>query len=314
MLGLACSLAVFAGGASAKDLTFGYVAANMTWPSNGSAAKGFEEAAKKAGAKAVIINAQGSSQEQANAIQDLISQGVDAVGFMPVDSVSAQSFADTLTKAGLPSGSVAVPVGDAKRAFEDVYPNLNVLVAPNDTTMGQQSAKLAADLLKGVQGTAKIAIVEGDPSLQLVKWRSEGFRKGLDESGLKYEIVAAQPTDWTPEKGEAVCQNFLTAHPDLNLIFSHADDMAIGCARAVSSSGKDVHIVATSGGSKLGNAAIVAGEVVGSTCVQFSKEGRLLFEALHDAVTGKDTKKARLVAVETPTITKGNVASCTPDW
>jgi len=41
-------------------------------------------------------------------------------------------------------------------------------------------------------------------------------------------IVASQSGDWTAEKGEAACQNILSAHPDVDLFFNQADDMVVG--------------------------------------------------------------------------------------
>src|SRR5258708_8305073 len=79
--------------------------------------------------------------------------------------------------------------------------------------------------------TAKIGIVEGTAGVAAVKQRTQGFKQGLAKMGAKYEIVAAQPTDWTAEKGEAVCQNILTAHPDVNLFFSPYADLHIASTR-----------------------------------------------------------------------------------
>ena len=160
----------------------------------------------------------------------------------------------------------------------------------------------------------KIAIVEGAPGYSAVIQRSAGFKKALDAAGIKYDVVGSQPTDWTPEKGEAVCQNFLTATPDIDLIFSQADDMALGCARAIESAGSKAKLIATSGGSKLGNAAIAAGELDGSVCVKPKMLGQLMFKALHDAATNPSAPKAQLVSVDLPIITKDTLAQCPAEW
>jgi hypothetical protein len=64
---------------------------------------------------------------------------------------------------------------------------------------------------------ATIAIIEGAPRNAVVEQRIRGFKKGLDAAGQKYEIVGSQPSDWTPENGQTICQNFLTSKPRLDL-------------------------------------------------------------------------------------------------
>jgi len=306
--------ALSVGTASAKELVFGYVPANMAYPYNVATVNGFEEEAKAAGVKTIILDPRGEVSKQGNAIDDLLAQKVDAIGFLPLDSVVAESFVDKITAAGLPSAAVAVQVGDpAKRATKDVYPNLTALIAPDDVLMGEQSAKLAISLLPKDK-TVKIAIVEGAPGYASVTQRTEGFQKGLDAAGIKYEIVGSQPTDWTPEKGEAVCQNFLTATPDIDVIYSHADDMAVGCARAISAAGSKAALVSTSGGSKLGNSAISAGELAGTVCMRPGSLGRAMFKALYDAVKNPGGPKAQYVTIDTPILTKENLESCPPEW
>ena len=307
--------AVLGPAASAQELTFGYIPASMVYPYNVATAAGFEEAAKEAGVATVVLDPQGEVEKQGNSIDDLIAQGVDGIGFLPLDSVVAESFVDRISEAGIPVAAIAVQVGDpATRQFADVYPGLNALVAPNDVDMGQRAGTLALMLLEGLDHPAKIAIIEGAAGYAAVQQRSEGFTKALDEAGFEYEVVGSQPTDWTPEKGEAVCQNFLTTNPDIDLFFSHADDMAIGCARALDASGSEAKLIATSGGSQLGNAAIEAGELDGSVCMRPKLLGSLLFRVLHDAATGQNTAKAQFVTLDLPIITKDNLDTCPAEW
>lgn len=301
--------------ASAQELTFGYIPGSMTYPYNVATAAGFEEAAKEAGVATVVLDPQGEVERQGNSIDDLIAQGVDGIGFLPLDSVVAESFVDRIEEAGIPVAAIAVQVGDpATRQFADVYPGLNALVAPNDVDMGERAGTLALTLLEGLGHPAKIAIIEGAAGYAAVQQRSEGFTKALDAGGLEYEIVGSQPTDWTPEKGEAVCQNFLTTNPDIDLFFSQADDMAIGCARALEASGSEAKLIATSGGSQLGNAAIAAGELDGSVCMRPKLLGSLMFRVLHEAATGQNTAKAQFVTLDLPIITKDNLDTCPAEW
>jgi ribose transport system substrate-binding protein len=300
--------------ADAKQLTFGYVPASLEYPYNVSTAQGFKEAAEAAGVKTVVLDPRGSVEKQGNAIDDLISQKVDAVGFLPLDSVVAESFVDKLNAAKIPVVAIALQVGDsAKRQLTDPYPGLSALVATDNYKAGYVSGEMAAGLLPK-DHVAKIGIVMGDPAYTIVKLDTEGFRAALDKAGAKYKIVAEQPTNWTPDQGEAVCQNFLTAHPDMDLIFSQADDMAIGCSRAISAANSKVKLIATGGGSKLGHDAIQAGEMYGSVCTRPKLLGTLMFKAMYEAVTKPDTPKARFISYEMPEITKDKIDDCPEQW
>ena len=314
-LGLAVSAAALAmatGAATAKDVTIAYVANSMQYPYDAALGKGFQEECKKLGCKAIVIDPRSSVERQGNAIDDLIAQKVDGIAMIATDAVVAVGWVDKLSDAKIPFVAAAAVIGDPDK-IRQVNPKLTALVVTDDVAAGQRAGELAAKLLpKGK--VAKIGIVEGAPGFAVVRQRTEGFRKALDSAGVKYEIVASQPTDWTPAKGESVCQNIMTANPTLDMFFSHADDMALGCARAIKAANSKVKLVSTGGGSKLGNDAIANGEFDGSVCTKPGTLGRLAARALYDAATGKNTKKGQFVTYETPAITKANLKDCPPEW
>ena len=299
-----------------QPLTFGYVPASLEYPYNVSTANGFTEAAAAAGVKTVVLDPRGSVANQANAIDDLLTQHVNAIGFLPLDSVVAESFVDRIKEKNIPVVAIALQVGDsAKRKIDDPYPGLSALVVTDNYKASLESGKMAAGVLpKG--RTAKIAIVMGDPAYAIVRMNNEGFRAALDQAHADYQVVAEQPTKWTPDEGEAVCQNFLTAHPQLDLIFSHADDMAIGCARAIDAANARtrVKLIATGGGSRLGYEAIRSGEIYGSICTRPKLLGELMFKAMYEAATNPNTRSGRYVTYDMPAITKDTLESCPERW
>lgn len=308
------ALAMTAGIAAAEEVVLGYVPASLEYPYNVATAKGFEEMAKELGAKALIVDPRGSVEKQANAIDDLVLQGVQGIAALTLDGVIGQSWSDKLAEAGIPFVSIATQIGDSKaHAWADVYPSLTALVGVDSVKAGELAAELSATLVPK-DHRIKIAIIEGAPGYPQSIQRSVGFKQGLDAAGIQYEIVSSQPTDWTPEAGEAVCQNALTATPDIDLFFSQADDMAIGCRQALDAAGSKALLVATGGGSQLGVAAIEAGEIDGSVCIRPETEGRLAAKALYDAITKDSTSKGQVVTYETPIITKDTLVNCPPEW
>ena len=313
-VGLASTFAFSVDAAMAKDLTLGYVAGSLEYPYNVATAKGFKDEAKKAGVKTIVLDPRGSVERQANSIDDLIAQGVDGIGFLPLDSVVSQAWVDKIVEHKLPAVAIAVQVGDPQKTpIRQVYPKLTALVTTDDILAGEVAGELAAKLLPKNRA-AKVGVIEGAPGYAVVSQRTQGFNEGLKKAGAKYEIVASQPTDWTPEKGEAVCQNILTAHPDLDLFFSQADDMAIGCSRAIRAIGSNARLVATGGGSRLGLDAVKAGEIDGSVCTRPELLGRLMFRALKEAVTNPNAPKAQFVTYDMPAITKDTLSNCPSEW
>jgi ribose transport system substrate-binding protein len=305
--------ALCAGPARAADVTLGLSSIGLSFPFAAAIAKGFQDEAAKRGAKAVVLDAKADVQKQANDIDDLITQKVGGMVLMPLDSVVAQGWVDRATAAGVPVVAVGSQIGDPKkRAIKDVYPKLTALTTQDEIAAGNAAGEVAVKLLPKDR-PAKIAIIEGAAGFAEVAQRSDGFKQALDKAGAKYEIVASQPGDWTAEKGEAACQNILAAHPDVDLFYNEADDMVVGCGRAVRAAGSQAKLIGV-GGSKLAVAAIKAGQVDGTVCYKPEALGALAFDTLYDSVTGKTPHKAEFLTYDTPGVTKANIDQCVGQW
>lgn len=300
--------------ASAKDLVFGLIPNNMAFPYNVALADGFKERAGAKGVKVILLDSRMSMETQANQMDDLMLQKVDGIAFMPNDSVAVQSLVDKVAAAGIPIVSSAVPVGDPdKNPVDYVYPKLTALVTTNDVEAGRVAGVYTAGVLPKDR-EVKIAVVEGAPGFSVVRQRQQGFETALKEAGIKFKVVASQPSDWTPESGEQICQNALTANPDLDMIFSHADDMALGCSKAIDAASSEALLIATGGGSEAGANSLKLGEMDASVCTQPKLIGELSFDALYEAVSNPGSAKhAQYISYKMYPLTKDNVADC-PTW
>lgn len=286
---------------------YGLSSVGLSYPFAAAIAKGFSEAAAQAGATAVILDAQGDVQKQANDIDDLVAQGVKGIAIMPLDSIVAQGWVKRVGRAGIPVAAVAALVGDPKtRAIDDVYPGLAALASQDEVAAGKAAGMLAARLLPRDR-EAKLAMIEGAAGFPEVEQRGRGFRLALDEAGIRYRMLAQQPGNWTPEGGEAACQNILAANPDLDLIYNQADDMVVGCARAVRAAGSKARLIGL-GGSKLAIASLKAGAVDGTVCFKPEALGALAFRAL----AGEPGPRFRTYPI--PQVTRANVDACVGQW
>jgi ribose transport system substrate-binding protein len=293
--------------------SYGFSNVGLSFPFAAAIAKGFQDAAKEASVTAIVLDAKNDVQKQANDIDDLIAQKVKGIVIMPLDSTVAQGWVDKIAAAGIPVASVGSQIGDpSKRAIKDVYPKLVAVVTQDEIAAGNRAGELALTLLPKDRA-AKIAVIEGQAGFSEVKQRSQGFLEALDKAGAKYQIVASQPGDWTAEKGEAACQNILSAHPDVDLFFNQADDMVVGCARAVKAASSKAKLIGF-GGSKLAIAAIKDGSVDGTVCYKPEELGKLAFQAVYEAASGKKTREHEFITYNTPGVSKVNIDQCVGQW
>src|SRR5258708_31896199 len=188
-------MSLLASAATAEDITLGIVAANMQYPFNAAAVKGFQEEAKKLGAKTVVLDGKGSVEKQGNAIDDLISQKVDGIGSILLDSVVAKTWVDRAAESNIPFVSVGVQVGDPDKVpLKQVYPKLTALVTRDDVESGELAGEMAAKLLPKDR-TAKIGIVEGTAGAGAVGTLSPGVKKDGARTTTENTNMSAPATD-----------------------------------------------------------------------------------------------------------------------
>ena len=301
----------------AAEVRLGFVMTNAQNPAEVSMMEGFKQGAKAAGVEVTIISAKGSIERMGNGVMDLIAQRVNGIATITMDSLGGKTWVDSANKAGIPYVSVAVQIGDPKTTpFKNVYPGLSAFVGQDYISSGRRMAEAVVkrDLLpKG--RTAKIGIIEGQPGYALVNQLKEGFEAGLKGAGANYKIVMSQPTDWTPAKGQEVCANALVANPDMDVFFSHAEDMAIGCAKAIQEAGSKAKLVTVAGGSKLGTPLIKSGAIAISMCEAWVNVGEQGAKALLEAINNPSTPKARLIEYKPELIDASNTDKvCPPQW
>lgn len=299
--------------AGAAPLRFGFSSAGLSYPFAAAIARGFKRAAARAGVRAIVLDAQNRVQKQANDLQDLIAERVNGIVLMPLDSVIAESWVNRVARAGIPIVAVGSQVGNPhRRPLRDVYPKLVALVTQDETAAGREAGRLAAKLLPRGR-LARIAIIEGAPGFPEVLQRERGFEQGLRAAHVRYRIVATQPGNWRTEDADVACQNILEAHPNVDLFFNEADDMAVGCARAVRSAGSHAKLIGI-GGSRLAILSLEAGRIDGTVCYRPLELGALAFDALYGDVTGKRPLHAAFITYRTPGITRANVRDCSAQW
>jgi len=299
-------------GKAAQDLTIGVSNLGLSFPFPSAISKGIKAEADSLGVDVVELDGKGDTNKQADDVQDLITQKPDGILLLPLDSGVAQGLVNQISGAGIPVVAVASQVGDPEtvETGREVFPKLDAIVTQDEVAAGAKAGELALELLPD---GGSVAVVEGQAGFAEVRTRMTGFKQVLDDSGQPFEIVASQPGDWLPDKGEAACQNMLAANPGIQLFYNQADDMAAGCAKAVKSARSDAKIIGV-GGNKLVVDGIKRGDVAGTVCYKPEDMGALALRSIVEHITGERPLDQEFISYETPAITRSNVDECTPQW
>jgi ABC-type sugar transport system substrate-binding protein len=196
--------------------------------------KGAEAAAEHFGVDVTVqaASSESAQTEQLTIAQTLTGQDFDAYVVAPESTSNLTPALRTMQSQGAP----IVNVDDARIAA-------TTYVGPNHESNGIQAAEEFAKLFP--QG-AKVAQVEGQAGSSAATLRIKGFKDGVEKAG-NLELVASVPGDWDPDKAFSAAQQIIQQHPDVKGIYANNDTMAVGVAKAVAASGKQIAVVGTDG-------------------------------------------------------------------
>jgi simple sugar transport system substrate-binding protein len=200
------------------------------------------EAAKR-GIELKFADAQQKQENQIKALRSFIAQGVDVIAFSPVVETGWEPVLREIKKA-------KIPVVLSDRAVAVTDDSLYVTFIGSDFV--EEGRRAANWLVKASGGKAVIAELVGTPGSAPAIDRKKGFEEVLAKNP-DMKIVKSQSGDFTRAKGKEVMEAFLKA-PDakqLNALFAHNDDMALGAIQAMEEAGvkpgKDILIVSIDG-------------------------------------------------------------------
>ena len=173
---------------------------------------------------------------QANALEDLTAQGIDALVTLPHNS---DELTDPIRQ--VKEKGVFVTVVDralSDQTIEDLY------VAGNNSELGRVAGQYIKDTLK----TGEVVVIRGLP-IVIDEERQKGFDEALAGSGIK--VIDRQFGNWSRDDAFKVMQDYLTKHPKIDAVWCQDDDMAVGVLEAIQQSGRtDVQFVVGGAGMK----------------------------------------------------------------
>jgi ribose transport system substrate-binding protein len=186
----------------------------------------------------VIVKTSPDAASQANAVQDLAVQGLDALVILPSDPdplVNAiQQVKDKGTFVALVDR--APSVNDS--TIRDLY------VAGNNPALGQ----VAGEYIKKTTPEAQVVVIRGLP-IPIDQQRQDGFDKGI--AGSKVKVLDRQFGNWSRDDAFKVMQDYLTKYPKIDVVWCQDDDMAVGVLEAITQAKRtDIKYVIGGAGSK----------------------------------------------------------------
>ncbi|MDQ0877639.1 ribose transport system substrate-binding protein [Paenibacillus sp. V4I3] len=216
--------------AAAGKMTIGLSVSTLNNPFFVTLKDGADKAAKEAGATLVVVDAQNDTAKQISGIEDLIQKKVSVILINPTDS-------DAIVTAVQSANKANIPVITVDRAANG---GTVVTHIASDNVKG---GKMAGDfILKTLGDKGNLVELQGIAGTSAARDRGKGFHDAVDgKTGVK--VIASQPADFDRAKGLSVMENILQGNKDIQAVFAHNDEMALGALQAIQSSGKNIAVV-----------------------------------------------------------------------
>jgi ribose transport system substrate-binding protein len=186
----------------------------------------------------IIVKTSPDPASQANALQDLETQGIDALVILPSDpDPLVNSIKEIKSK-----GTFVTIVDRAPSVNDDSVRDL--YIAGNNFALGET----AGNYIKATTPDAQVVVIRGLP-IPIDQTRQDGFDKAVAGSGVK--ILDRQFGNWNRDDAFKVMQDYLTKFPKIDVVWCQDDDMAVGVLQAIEQAGRtDIKYVVAGAGSK----------------------------------------------------------------
>ncbi len=268
-------VAGFAGAAEAYDI--GLAVSTLDNPFFVDLADGAEEAAEELGVNLTVVDAGDDAATQMSSVEDLVIQGMDLIAINPVDG-------DAIVPAIEEADMMGIPVITVDRSAET---EVAVHIASDNVEGGRMAARYMAELLNN---EGRVIELEGIPGTSAARERGEGFNEIMDEiEGI--EIIARQPANFSRSEGMSVMEDLLEAHENIDAVFAHNDEMALGAIEAIDAAGLTDEIKVV-GFDAIGDAltAIEEGTLAATIAQQPKVMGRLAVEMAVQLLDGEEVE------------------------
>lgn len=247
------------------------------------------------------VDAQNDSSKQLAQVETLISQKVNAIMIVPVDTVSIQ---DIVKKANV----AKIPIIVVNRTYPQVD-QATAFVGSESIKSGEMQMQEVAKLLNG---KGNIAIMNGTMGQEAQIKRTEG-NKEIIAKNPGFKVVLEGTGAFDRSKGMTLMENWLHSGKKIDAIVSNNDEMAIGAIMAAEAAGKAKDILFAGIDGTPDSLQYVKSGKLKVTVYQNAKgQGQLGLETAVKAAKGEKVEKMNYVPYEL--VKKDNVDDYIKKW
>lgn len=179
----------------------------------------------------VLVQASTDELKQNQIIENFISQGVDVICVVPINSETIIPAILLANKAGIPVINVDNKIDTKSALLQKV--KITTYIGSNNFDGGELAGLFIA---KELDGKGEIIVLEGINGNDAAIQRKSGFEKAINSfPGIK--IVASQAGDWNRQKANEIISTILSSKEGIDAIFASNDEMALGALAASKSLG-----------------------------------------------------------------------------
>ncbi|MCT4617968.1 MAG: ribose ABC transporter substrate-binding protein RbsB [Marinisporobacter sp.] len=191
--------------------------------------EGAEAKAKDLGYELVVLDSQNDPSKELSNVEDLVTQEVAMILINPTDSDAVGNAVKAANKAEIP----VITLDRGANKGEIV-----THIASDNIAGGKMAGEFIVEKL-GNKG--KVVELEGIAGTSAARDRGQGFNDAIKGSDI--EVVAKQTANFDRTQGLSVMENILQAQPEINAVFAHNDEMALGAYEAIKGSERDILVV-----------------------------------------------------------------------
>jgi ribose transport system substrate-binding protein len=258
--------------------------------------EGIEAAAAEAGGEVFMLAPQSGADinGQMGMIQDVITQGVDAIILSTHDEAAAAPLVSRAVGNGI---AVVIVNSDIANFPTPVHAVVGYSQRKGTHAIGEFLVEKAGG------EPMKVGVIEGLPGYHSTE-RVGGFLDAI-EAADNIEVVASIAGGWNVEGGNTAGMDLLQANPDIDVLFAANDYMIMGAALASKALGKSDLVLLGNDGDTAALEEISGGTVTATVNTSPFIMGQIAFAVTMDALNGDFPGGF----VETPTsiVDAGNV-------
>lgn len=274
------SMSFFIGCSNRKsDKKVGIVLSTLNNPFFVSMKEGAEKEAEKLGFELIVLDSQNDPAKERSNVEDLIQLGVVALLINPTDSDAVVKSVEVANEANIP-----VITLDRQSNGGEVTSH----IASDNIKGGAMAAEFVLEKL-GTEANINVVELQGIPGASATRDRGAGFHSILDDK-TNVNFVSSQAADFDRQKGLSVMENILQGNSDVQVVFAHNDEMALGAAKAIGTSNVKAMVIGFDGNEDALD-AVEKGEMIATVAQQPDLIGALGVELALKIYNGEAVDK-----------------------